>query len=149
MYKIDDIMNMLDCNNNIEIQEKGIDLAKEVKCIKVFIFPKHEGCYKNVWENCAKILSNKSDEIIYPYIRDMLEWIKDDNIPGATIILERLKKMSAPKWISNYIIDDVKIAKARSDYKWLMNLSKLLDSGSIRQNLSIETIDILKKYQHN
>ena len=149
MYKIDDIMNMLDCNNNIEIQEKGIDLAKEVKCIKVFIFPKHERCYKNVWENCAKILANKSDEIIYPYIRDMLEWIKDDNIPGSTIILERLKKMSEPKWISNYIIDDVKIAKATSDYKWLMNLSKLLDSESIKQNLSIEAIDILKKYQHN
>ena len=30
MYNIDEVMDMLDCNNDVEIQEKGIELAKNV-----------------------------------------------------------------------------------------------------------------------
>ena len=30
MYNIDKIMDMLDCNNSMETQEKGIELAKNV-----------------------------------------------------------------------------------------------------------------------
>ena len=79
---IDEIMDMLDWNNSIEVQEKGIELGGKVRCINVFLQPGHPGHCKNVWDNCAKILSQKSDETLKPYISNLLEWIEDSNWPG-------------------------------------------------------------------
>ena len=39
MVNIDYIMELLDWNNSIEKQEQGVELAKEVKCINVFLQP--------------------------------------------------------------------------------------------------------------
>ena len=91
MYNIDDIMDMLDWNQSKEEQEKGLKLAKNIKGINVFIQPLDPKHNKNVWENCAKVLSERSDEELKPYIISLLEWLQDMNWPGAFIIFERLK----------------------------------------------------------
>lgn len=41
MFDIDRIMNMLDCNNSIEIWEEGIELAKNIKAINALIIGIH------------------------------------------------------------------------------------------------------------
>ena len=150
MYKIDEIMEMLDCNNDIETQKKGIELAKGVKTLNVFVLPKHEGCNKNVWENCAKIIANRTDEEIKDCLgNNLLWWLKDLSIPGASIILERLKRCSNVSMICFDIKCMVEIAKPTNDKMWLTNLAKLLDNEKIKENLSAEILEVLEQYYHN
>ena len=130
MYNIDEIMDMLDCNNSVETQEKGIELAKNVKCINVFILPEHLECSKNVWENCAKILANRTDKELQPYLIDILLWIEDMNWPGAIIIDDRLKKIRDMKMLSFAIKECVKRASATDNHIWLENLSELMDDNA-------------------
>ena len=130
MYNIDEIMDMLDCNNSVETQEKGIELAKNVKCINVFILPEHLECIKNVWENCAKILANRTDKELQPYLIDILLWIEDMNWPGAIIIDDRLKKFRDMKMLSFAIKECVKRASATDNHIWLENLSELMDDNA-------------------
>lgn len=132
MYNIDEVMDMLDCNNDVEIQEKGIELAKNVKCINVFILPEHLECSKNVWENCAKILANRTDKELQPYLIDILLWIEDMNWPGAIIIDDRLKKFHDLKMLSFAIKECVKRASATDNYIWLKNLSELMDNTKLK-----------------
>ena len=149
MYNIDEIMDMLDCNNSVEIQEKGIELAKNVKCINVFILPKHLGCNKNVWKNCAKVLVDKTDKILNPYLIRILEWIEDLNRPGALIIVDRLKKFYDTKMFSFAIKECIKIASETDNQIWLKNLSELLDNKKLREGLSEEILNILKPYYYD
>mgnify|MGYP004579359781 FL=1 len=130
MYNIDKIMDMLDCNNSMETQEKGIELAKNVKCINVFILPKHSKCNKNVWENCAKILANRTDKELQPYLIDILLWIEDMNWPGAIIIVDRLKKLHDTKMLSFAIKECEKRASATDNHIWLENLSELMNDNA-------------------
>lgn len=132
MYNIDEVMDMLDCNNDVEIQEKAIELAKNVKCINVFILPKHSKCNKNVWENCAKVLADKTDKILNPYLIKILEWIEDLNRPGAIIIVDRLKKFHDTKMLSFAIKECVKRASATDNRIWLENLSDLMDNVKLK-----------------
>ena len=149
MINIDEIMNMLDWNNSDEIQLKGIELAQEVKSINVFILPANPGNTKNVWENCAKILASKSDEILKPYLSRLLQWLEDLNWPGAAIILERLKNYSDTKRLSIIIKEFVKKAVAINDKMWLSSASEFLDSEEFKTFLPKDTRDILQNHYHN
>lgn len=66
MVNIDAIMALLDWNNSAEQQERGIELAKNVKCINVFLQPNQREYGKNVWDNCAKILKVEYRAISIP-----------------------------------------------------------------------------------
>ncbi len=68
MVNIVYIMDLLDWNNSIEKQEQGVKLAKDVKCIHVFLQPGNRYYGKNVWDNCAKFLSERSNEEPSPYL---------------------------------------------------------------------------------
>lgn len=122
MYNIDDIMDMLDWNQSKEEQEKGLKLARTIKSINVFIQPLDSKHNKNVWENCAKVLSERSDEELKPYIISLLEWLQDMNWPGAFTIFERLK---------NY--KDKKIFDC--SYRVVMNKALKLDDEIWKENL--------------
>ena len=61
MYNIDEIIHMLDWNQPEEIQTKGRKLARDVKCFHVFIQPGYAKYNKNVWDNCALIIADKTD----------------------------------------------------------------------------------------
>ena len=93
-YYMEYIMNLLDWNRNANEQAKGIELAKKVQDIKAFLQPCNKKYNKNVWENCAKILAERTDEELSPYLVELLEWLQDLNWPGAVIIAERLKSFS-------------------------------------------------------
>ena len=87
-------MDLLDWNNSKEDQERGVKLAESVKCINVFLQPNSYRYGKNVWDNCAKILSARPDEELSLYLTELLKWLRDMNWPGAFCILERLKRMA-------------------------------------------------------
>ena len=150
MCNIDEIMNMLDWNNNAETQQKGIELAKDIKSINVFILPMHPGCSKNVWDNCAIILADKSDEVLNPYLIRLLEWIKDINWPGALIILDRLKRFSETSMLYFAVKVCVKKAVATNDRIWLGSMSELLDNDKLKNELPKDVLEVLQSlYHHN
>ena len=91
---MNEIMDMLDWNRDSDIQEEGRQLAENIKCLNVFMQPLDKQYNKNVWENCALILSKKSDDLLEPYVFDLLEWLQDMNWPGADIIYQRLLLVS-------------------------------------------------------
>ncbi len=125
MVDIDYIMDMLDWNNSIDIQEQGIRLAQDVKCINVFLQPNSNTHSKNVWDNCAKILSMRTNEELSPYLIELMEWLQDMNWPGAFCILDILKKMvTDPLFRHSYSIC-LKYAKAMEDETWESNLTMI------------------------
>ena len=125
MVNIDYIMDLLDWNNSKEKQEQGVKLAKEVKCINVFLQPGSHYYGKNVWDNCAKILSVRSNEELSPYLIELMEWLQDMNWPGAFCILNRLKEMVNEQLFNHSYTICLKCAKALDDEVWESNLKIL------------------------
>ena len=125
MYSIDQIMDMLDWNNSPEVQAKGRELAKEIACINVFLQPLHSRHNKNVWDNCAIILAEKTDDEIGSYLYALFDWLQDMNWPGAYCILNRLKEYNDDKWF-NYVLNDcINKAILLKEENWLNILQSL------------------------
>lgn len=125
MNDIDHIMKLLDWNNTLLEQNEGIKMAKEVENINVFIQPRNEKYNKNVWENCARVLYERTDEELSPYLIELLEWLQDLNWPGAFIILNRLRKYRDD---SSYALAHnicIKYSQALEDDVWEGNLKML------------------------
>ena len=122
MVNIDYIMELLDWNNSIEKQEQGIKLAQNVKCINVFLQPGSHYYGKNVWDNCAKILSARPNEELSPYLIELMEWLQDMNWPGAFCILNRLKGMVNEQLYQYSYTICLKYAQALGDDVWESNL---------------------------
>ena len=90
-YSIDEILEMLSSHNEKSIQERGMLEAKKVKTILPFCMPRE---YRDSWNNCAKLLSSKTDKELEEYLPYLFEWVLeiDMNVPGGEIIQNRLKK---------------------------------------------------------
>lgn len=88
MVNIDYIFELLDWNSSIEDKQKGLSLARKVKCITVFLQPGYP-YGKNVWENCAIILAEKSDTELERFLSPLMTWLQDLNWPGSDIILSK------------------------------------------------------------
>ena len=117
MINIDYIMDLFDWNNSITNQNLGLKLAKDVKCISVFLQP-GSPYGKNVWENCAKVLAARSDNELKPHLGSLLEWLQDMNWPGAWVIFERLSDMPFSALEEEYYAA-VKRAQSNNDALWL------------------------------
>lgn len=125
MVDIDYIMGLLDWNNSTDQQEQGIRLAQSVKCINAFLQPNNRAYGKNVWDNCAKILSMRTNEELSPYLIELMIWLQDMNWPGAFCILDRLKAITnEPLFRHSYNIC-LKCAKALDDEVWENNLNMI------------------------
>lgn len=129
MCNINNIMDLLDWNNSLEGQAKGISLAKQVENIYVFLQPISKKHNKNVWDNCAKILSDKSDGDLRPYLVQLLKWLQDSNWPGFACILNRMNS-----YVDNQsfrIAFDQCMIQARdtSDDMWESNLLLIEKEG--------------------
>ena len=129
MVNIDYIMDLLDWNNSMEKQEQGIALAKDVKCINVFLQPCSKNYNKNVWDNCAKILSARSNEELSPYMIELMEWLQDMNWPGAFCIFDRLKGMVNEQLFQYSYTICLKCARALDDETWESNLKMLNETN--------------------
>ena len=126
MANIDYIMELLDWNNSAECKKQGVKLARDVKCINVFLQPgKPYG--KSIWDNCAKILSERTDEELSPYLFALMEWLQDMNWPGAFRILNRIQRFVSE---DKYIVLEhcIKKAKALKDDVWEENLNMVKDN---------------------
>lgn len=119
---------MLDWHMPTEIQSKGIALARESDEIMPFIQPLTSKYNKNVWENCAVIISEKSDEKLKPYLVELLEWLQDMNWPGAFCVLERLKKYSDNNTLCQAVNVCVEKAKADENDVWKSNLHLIINN---------------------
>lgn len=90
-YSIDEILEMLSSHNEKSIQERGMLEAQKIKTLLPFCMPRE---YCDSWNNCAKLLSSKTDKELEEYLPYLFEWVLeiDINVPGGEIIQNRLKK---------------------------------------------------------
>lgn len=125
MINIDYIMSLIDWNKSVNEQAAGIKMAEEIENINVFLQPCNKNYNKNVWDNCAKILSNRTDEELSPYLIELLEWLQDLNWPGSFCILERLQKYTDTASYNLAYNTCLKYAQALDDTVWENNLRML------------------------
>lgn len=148
MDDIQEIYRMLNWEEPEEIQARGICLAKEIEDLSLLILPPAE---PSVWECCARILSEKNDLALAPYLARLLDWLRDLNWPGASIILDRLKKFPGEQLKEPFI---AQLAQAKSldndeGLMWLDYLSELLDNEELKTLLPKPIIEDLQKHYHN
>lgn len=67
-HSIEEILEKLDWNASLIQQEEGFALAEKQKDLWWFIQPNFPKYGKNVWDNCALIVSKRSDEELSPYL---------------------------------------------------------------------------------
>ena len=129
MVNIDYIFELLDWNSSIEDKQKGLSLARKVKCITVFLQPGYP-YGKNGGENCAIILAEKSDTELERFLSPLMTWLQDLNWPGSDIILYRLQQLTEKTNVYYRIAyhNCTTCAKALNDLVWEENLKKM-DAG--------------------
>ena len=72
MVDIDYVMELMDWNNSIEDQKKGVELARNIKCLNAFLQP-GAPYGKSVWENCAKVLAERTNKELVSCLHGMLD----------------------------------------------------------------------------
>ncbi len=148
MYKIEEIYNKLNCNSSVETQSEGKKLARNITDLSLLIQPDDA---MMAWENCAVVLSEKSDGELAPYSEKLLEWLQDINWDGAQIILNRLKHCYDERLaisLENAVADAQKMPQEYG-LMWLDYLSELLDNTVIANKLSCKTAALLQEHYHN
>ena len=100
-------------------------MAENVENINVFLQPCNKNYNKNVWDNCAIILSKRTDEELSPYLVELLEWLQDLHWPGAYCIFDRLQKYADDSSYDLAFNTCIKYAKALEDDVWESNLRML------------------------
>lgn len=148
MERMNQIYQMLDYKNSIDIQEKGKQLARKITDLSLLITPPAS---PSVWEQCAIILSEKSDDELVPYLTSILQWLYDLNWPGALTILNRLKKFSGKQLKKSFIDSVVRAINSHDeeDMMWLDYLSELLDNKELKKELPEEILNILEKHYNH
>lgn len=125
MINIDYIMSLIDWNKSINEQADGIKMAENIESINVFLQPCNKNYNKNVWDNCAKILSKRTDDELSLYLVELLEWLRNLNWPGAFCILDRLQKYEDNSSYNLAFNTCLKYAQALEDDVWENNLRML------------------------
>lgn len=143
MCNIDHIMYLIDWNRSPDEQQKGIQLAKDVKCLKAFFQPCGPGCGKNVWGNCARILVDRTDEELLPYIFDLLLWLQDANWPGTDLIVGRLQQFENVDLLVHWIEHLIPLILSADDSLWLISIAELLLNPAIKRRLNDKTVHLL------
>lgn len=144
MTNIDEIMSLLDWNRTEYEQETGIQMGMEVQCIKAFFQPAGQH-HKNVWHNCARIISMHTDDQLIPYLLDMLLWIQDLNWPGSLIIMQRLKQFSNVKMLARLIEHMLPALEALDDTPWILSIAELLDNQELAQEINRKSLAFISK----
>lgn len=138
---INELFEMLSWNSPEEIQRQGIEEGKKVKYLSVLFQPVED---KSVWENCAKIICERSDQELDSYLFEMFEWLQDMNWPGFFIIYNRIKKMP-PRFIVSDYIYFIKKALIIKDENWLDYLSGLIENQELYELLPQDYQSLVKE----
>ena len=123
MNDIDSILEMLDWNCSQDTQSEGRRLGLRVKCINTFMQP-GAPYGKRIWENCARIVASKGDEILQYYLLELFEWIQDLNWPGAIVIRNRLMQYRGTNY-DFWLEYCYKCATATGDEVWAGTLNSM------------------------
>ena len=115
-------MELLDWNKSEEEQAEGLRLARQVKAFNVFLQPCDKKNSKNVWDNCALILSEKEDSDLLVYLPNLFMWIQDLNWPGALCVVDRLQNFGKMISYDRQWQEAYTCAKALEDEVWIENL---------------------------
>ena len=107
------------------IKKKGREIAKSIRDLKIFMQPCTNEFNKNVWDNCALILCEKTDGELEPYLIPLLEWLQDLNWPGALSILRRLSSFSDYKSIVLARNKCIEQAEKDADLIWIDNMIQI------------------------
>lgn len=146
MSDIDRIMWLIDWNRSESEQQTGISLARDISCINAFFRPIGQGYSKSVWDNCAIIIAERSDEELAPYISDMLLWLEDLNWPGAEIIQNRLIQFRDVEILSLHINEIVPVLQTLKRDSWLIFIAELLQNKDLKKALNEEVVQSLSEY---
>ena len=147
MIDIDYIMELFDWSNSEEEWKKGLELAKDVRCVSAFIQPGYP-YGKRVWDKCAEVFCEKTDDEIEPYLLDLFEWLEDYNWPGALKIRDRLISFSGERLKSPFCIflNEIKqLSDGDKKRNWCFNLSGLLENEDLKNSLEKEYVDFLQR----
>ena len=138
----EDLLCMLDWHMPEDVQALGITAAKKESNIWMFIQPMSADYNKSVWENCAKVLKDKPDDMLLPYLIPLIEWLQDLTWPGAEIILARLS-VFLPIDLSGPISYSIMRAIEHDDITWLNNISTLIQQSGVTAVLDREIYELL------
>lgn len=147
MSNIDKIMYLIAWDRSDAEQREGISMAGQVTCLKAFFQPIGPGYGKNVWDNCAIIICERSDEELMPYMLDMLLWLEDLNWPGAEAIQERLKRFRNVRVLSELLNDMVPALMLIGKKSWLIFISELLENVELINYLDSNVVQILLNHR--
>ena len=151
MNNINEIYKLLNWQSSVDEQVKGIRLARNLDDLSLLILPYANGESKGLWENCAKALSEISDDRLEKYLPSLLEWLQDLNWPGALIILDRLKVFNGKKLEKPYIERVTYASNLNSEegQMWLDYLSELLDNEELKAELPKPILEKVQKHYKN
>lgn len=116
--KEEKILQEMSWNTPSETQQNAINKALKHENISFLMQPI---MYKSSWENCAKVISQKSEKELKPYLNELLKWIQDLNWPGALEILKVLRNISWENKKKEYE-KTINIALEKGDFIWIFNL---------------------------
>lgn len=122
---IKEVLKMLSCNNSEEVQAEGLKLASDIKYLGDFFQPSIDGESESLWDNCAVVLSEKTDRELSDYLLWCFIWIHDMNCSGADIIFNRLKKYTDTKSLEREKNKAIKIAQVLNNEEWLKTLYQI------------------------
>ena len=138
-------MYLIDWKRSPAEQQEGIALAREVVCINAFFQPITSEYSKSVWENCAAIICERSDQELLPYLTDMFLWLEDLNWPGAEQIQQRLIAFQYVDLLASDLDSFVAALEKLGETSWLIFLSELLNNKKLSQRINSHTKEILSK----
>lgn len=143
MTTIGEVYTSLSINSNAEILDESMNILRAERELSLLIMPKANAF---VWECCAKVLSEKTDEELQPYLYKLLEWLMDLNWPGALVILDRLKCFSGSKLLLPFsaCIESAKSLNNDEGNRWLYYLYELLENASLKEILPNHIIEELQ-----
>lgn len=119
MEAIEKILPMLSWHNPPEVQREGVIRGQESLPMEWLFQPVLKGCSKELWENCAQILLQKSDQELEPWLLQCYLWLQDINWPGAETVLARLRRYENQAQLADARNRAAAMAAAIGDAEWL------------------------------
>ena len=117
----ENIIEMLNCDNSGEVQQKGIELALAENDLDFVMYHSSDPMYAT---NCAKIITSLDYDKCKKYIGDLFTWIESFNNVGAEDIYDYLKK-APEEIISEELVLAKKFAMRHNNVDALSILSML------------------------
>ena len=122
MTQTDEILALLSWHSSPADQARGLALASRARDLSAFIQPCGERYHKDVWDNCAKVLSARTDAELVPHLSALLRWLQDMNWPSAQRIMDRLRGFADRQALSAALGACLLQAQAANDEEWIENL---------------------------